>query len=124
MPRRPFEFRFAGMPASRAAEAAARRRMRTLEMAYPSVLDWQLQVEVPRACAADGLDYAARVRVHVAGGTALEGEARADDELAALRLAFNGLEQELEEENEGARARAAQWLQAVRSRLGQRAGAF
>ena len=54
MPRRPFEFRFAGMPASRAAEAAARRRMRALEMAYPSVLDWQLQVEVPLACAADG----------------------------------------------------------------------
>jgi hypothetical protein len=111
------------MPASRAAEAAARRRMRTLEMAYPAVLDWQLEMEVPRASAADGLDYAASVRVHVAGGTALQGEARAGDELAALRLAFNGLEQELEDDNEGARTRAAQWLQAVRSRLGQRTGA-
>ena len=108
--------------------AASVRRFNELAADLDNTVVLCISADLPfaqaRFCAADGLDYAARVRVHVAGGTALEGEARADDELAALRLAFNGLEQELEEENERARTRAAQWLQAVRSRLGQRAGAF
>lgn len=116
----PAEFHFLEIPASPAAEAAVRRRLRTLEAAYPAVLAWQVRVTGPARRMVEAIDYSAEVTASLAGGSFARAAARGADVLAALRLAFSALEQELDEDRERARARAAKWLSAVRSRIGQR----
>ena len=116
MPRRPTRIEFAPVPHADIAEAAARRRMRAIEVGHPSVLEWYARLEAPRPEEGEGL-CGALVRARVVGGRTLSGDAHGHDALAALRLAFNGLESELEADQASARARAAAWLAAVRRRM-------
>lgn len=114
MPRRPLQFHLANLPNPLAVEAAARRRMRAMENAFPAVLDWDLRVGMPEeAC------FTAIAQARVVGGATLRAQAQAADALGAVRLAFNGLDAELEAEREEARNRAADWLSAVRRRIAQ-----
>ncbi|HEY0825519.1 MAG TPA: HPF/RaiA family ribosome-associated protein [Ramlibacter sp.] len=113
-------FRFSGMPASPAAEAAARRRARTLRGTHPDALAWEVDVQAPPLASTAG-GYGAQVQVRLAGGSRLRAQGCGSDPLAALRLAFNRLEAELGAENAGGvQARAARWLSSVRSRIAQR----
>jgi hypothetical protein len=116
MPRRPIRIEFAPVPNADAAEAAARRRMRAIEIGYPAVLEWFARLEPPRPAEGEGL-FGALVRARIVGGRTLSGDAHGHDALAALRLAFNGLEAELEADQASARVRAAAWLAAVRHRM-------
>jgi ribosome-associated translation inhibitor RaiA len=119
MPNQPVEFEFRGLPVTRAAEAAARRRLRALESACPAAQAWRVRVEaLPDATEPD--HFCADVRASVFGGDLLETHARGEDPLAALRLAFNALETALARERESERRLAARLLRAVRSRLGGR----
>jgi hypothetical protein len=111
---------FAAMPHSEAVDAAARRRMLGIALAYPSVLDWSARIEAPPRPDEDAR-FAAVVRVQVVGGRSLSGDAHGHDALAALRLAVNALELELEADQARARTRAAAWLAAVRDRMRGRA---
>ncbi|MBK6005340.1 HPF/RaiA family ribosome-associated protein [Ramlibacter ginsenosidimutans] len=121
MPNQPVEFEFRGLPVTRAAEAAARRRLRALESACPAAQAWRVRVEaLPGAAQPD--HFCADVRASVSGGDQLETHARAEDPLAALRLAFNALETALARERESERHLAGRLLRAVRSRLGRRQG--
>lgn len=120
MPHQPTDIRFAGVPALPVAEAAARRRLRSLERAHPGVLAWKVLLET--SMQGEDEPYKALAAACIPGGTLLRGEAHGCDALGALRLAFNTLEQELEDEREGARHRAAQWLLAVKSRIGHLPG--
>lgn len=120
---RSIDFLFSGTAPQPSAEAAARRRIRALQMVHPGVKEWDVEV-----CAGDGgetkgPEYAARVAARI-GNEAVRGNARGNDVLSALRLAFNAVEQELDAQREGARTRAAQWLSAVRGRIGIRQGFF
>lgn len=121
MPNQPVEFEFRGLPMTRAAEAAARRRLRALESACPAAQAWRVRVE-----ALPGADqpehFCADVRASVFGGDLLETHARGEDPLAALRLAFNALETALTREQASGRRVAARWLRVVRERLGRRHG--
>jgi hypothetical protein len=112
MPRQPVRFEFAPLPHAACAEAAARRRMHGIEAGFPAVLEWNARLEAPE----DGR-YAALLRVRVVGGRTITADALGHDALAALRLAFNALEVELEADQESARTRAAAWLVAVRQRM-------
>ena len=116
MPKYPVRIEFAAMPHSDIAEAAARRRMRGIEASSPSVQEWSVRLEPPRRDAHDNR-YGAVVRARVVGGRTLVGSAHGHDTLAALRLAFNALEMQLEEDQASARVRAAAWLAAVRDRM-------
>lgn len=118
MPRRPLQFHLANLPNPLAVEAAARRRMRAMENAFPAVLDWDLRVGMPEA-AGEGACFTAIAQARVVGGATLRAQAQAADALGAVRLAFNGLDAELEAEREEARNRAADWLSAVRRRIAQ-----
>ena len=118
---RSVDFLFSGLARQPSAEVAARRRIRALENAHPGAQAWDV-----RLCAEHLGELAAPVyEVQVAarvGRSAVQAGARAGDVLSALQLAFNAIELELDMEREGARARAAQWLAAVRSRIGIRQG--
>jgi hypothetical protein len=116
MPSPPVRIEFAAMPHSEVVEAAARRRMRGIEAAHPCVLEWSARVEAPQRAGQESR-FAAVVRARVCGGRTLSGDAHGHDALAALRLAFNGLELELEADQASARTRAAAWLAAVRDRM-------
>jgi hypothetical protein len=116
MPSQPVRIEFTAMPHSSVVEAAARRRMRGIESAHPCVLEWNARIAAPERAEHDNR-FAAVVRARVCGGRTLSGEAHGHDALAALRLAFNGLELELEADQASARARAAKWLSAVRGRM-------
>jgi hypothetical protein len=116
MPSNHVRIEFAAMPHSEVVETAARRRMRGIEEAHPCVLEWIARIDGPHRPDQDGR-FAAVVRARVVGGRTLSGDAHGHDALAALRLAFNGLELELEADQASARARAAAWLAAVRSRM-------
>jgi len=116
MPSHPVRIEFAAMPHSDAIEAAVRRRMRGIEAAHPCVLEWTARIEAPQHAGADDR-FAAVVRARVVGGHTLSGDAHGHDALAALRLAFNELELELEADQASARVRAAAWLAAVRDRM-------
>lgn len=112
----PCEIEFAQMPHSSDIDAVARRRMRGIEAAYPSVLDWYARIEAPQRDTRDS-GFGVMLRVHLVGGRALHGDGHGHDALAALRLAFNALEIGLEEDQASARARATAWLAAVRQRM-------
>jgi hypothetical protein len=116
MPRRPIRIEFAPVPNADIAEAAARRRMRAIEIGHPAVLEWFTRLEAPHPEQGERL-FGAQVRARIVGGRTLSGDAHGHDALAALRLAFNGLEAELEADQARARARAATWLAAVRQRM-------
>jgi hypothetical protein len=116
MTRRPIRIEFAPVPSADIAEAAARRRMRAIEIGYPAVLEWCARLEGPRPADGEAL-FGAVVRARIVGGRTLTGDAHGHDALAALRLAFNELEAELEADQASARARAAAWLAAVRHRM-------
>ncbi|MBL0423966.1 HPF/RaiA family ribosome-associated protein [Ramlibacter alkalitolerans] len=116
MPSHPVRIEFAGMPPSEVLDASARRRMRGIEAAHHSVLSWSARIEAPPPGGQEDR-FAAVVRAHVSGGRTLSGDAHGHDALAALRLAFNALELHLEADQASARARAAAWLAAVRSRM-------
>jgi ribosome-associated translation inhibitor RaiA len=106
-------FLFSGMQASAAAEAAARRRIRSLQAAHGSVTAWEVRTRGPE----DGSQsYTAEVQARLAGGEMLRAQDQGTDVLAALRLAFNAMERLLESDQERARTRAARWLAAVRDR--------
>jgi ribosome-associated translation inhibitor RaiA len=118
MPNHPVEFEFRGLPFTRAAEAAARRRLRGLESACPLAQAWRVKVEaLPDA--AQPIHFRADVRASVSGGDLLQTRAQGEDPLAALRLAFNALETALARERDSERHLAGRWLRAVRSRLGR-----
>lgn len=116
MPRHPVRIEFAPVPNTDIVQAAVRRRMRALEDGYPAVLEWYAQLASPRPAEGEVL-YRAVVRARVVGSRTLTGDAHGHDALAALRLAFNELETELEADQASARARAAGWLAAVRHRM-------
>lgn len=121
MPKQPVEFEFRGLPVTRAAEAAARRRLRGLESACPEAQAWRVRVEaLPDA--AQPVHFCADVRASVSGGDLLETHAQGEDPLAALRLAFNALETALAGERDLERRFAGRLLRAVRSRLALRHG--
>ena len=119
MPQQPAQFQFIAVPVRPAAEAAARRRMRSIESSYGDIRAWDLRVDGAGDDLAQDGGFHASVAAAIGGGDRLRGDARAADPLAALRLAFNGLEEELDAEHESARHRAAQWLTTVRRRMGQ-----
>jgi len=110
------DFLFSGMPVSAAAEAASRRRIRTLQSAHDSVGAWEVRIRAPHAedCSQPGCT--AEVHARLAGGDVLIAQDHGAEVLAALRLAFNAMERLLDADREGARARAARWLAAVRER--------
>ena len=114
------EFIFSGMQPSRPAEAAARRRIRTLQLAHPAVTDWQVRVDAPPPQPARAEAYAVRLQARGAGGTVTLAAATASELLGALRLAFNAIETELAAERDDARRRAGGWLRAIRSRFARR----
>lgn len=118
---RSVDFLFSGTEPQPSAQAAARRRIRALEMVHSGVEEWDVEVCASEGSALRGPEYAARVAARI-GNEAVRGQARGKDALSALRLAFNAVEQELDAHREGARTRAAQWLSAVRSRIGIRQG--
>lgn len=115
----PIDFLFSGLAPQRAAEAAARRRIRALVGIHPGVQEWDVHVAARHPGERTAPEYAARVAARI-DGEALECEARAADVLAALRLAFNSLEQELHAERDRVRARGFHWVAAVKTRLGLR----
>ena len=115
----PVAVTISGMPPARAAEAAARRRIRALQMAHPAVLAWQVRVDRPPQPAAASA-YSVHLEAQVAGGTDVQASAQDADLLAALRLAFNALEVALGADRHRARNRAAQWLHALRERIAPR----
>lgn len=117
MPQQPAQFQFIAVPITPAAEAAARRRMRTMESSYGDIRAWDLRVDGAEDDPAQDGSFHASVAAAIGGGDRLHGDARAADPLAALRLAFNALEEELDAEHESARHRAAQWLMTVRRRM-------
>lgn len=117
MPRNPVRFDFRGELLPAQAEAASRRRLRLLENTYPAVRGWQVAVEVPQR--ADGERARAHVAATIVGGDTFEADGSGADALAALRLAFNGLEEYLQEESDRARERATHWLDKVRTRYGR-----
>jgi len=116
MPRQPVRIEFAAMPHSPAVESAARRRMRGIEAVHACVQEWSLRIQAPQ-CPAPGERFAVVAAARVCGGRTLSAQAYGGDALAALRLAFNGLELELEADAADARVRAAAWLASVRDRL-------
>lgn len=118
---RSVDFLFSGMAPQPSAEAAARRRIRALENVHPGAQEWDVRLYAAPRNELSAPLYEAQVAARL-GRAALQGEARGSDLLSALRLAFNAIEVELDMEREGARARAAQWLAAVRSRIGIRPG--
>lgn len=122
MPSRPLRFEFLGTPQLPAAEAAARRRLRGMEAQHPAATAWTVRIEAAETGSAAAPRFHATAQAVIGGGGSLRGSGRADDVLAALRLAFNALEAELDEEHEQARTRVALWLAAVRRRLDQRPG--
>ena len=113
----PVAVTISGMPPGRAAEAAVRRRIRALQMAHPAVLAWRMRVDRPPQPAAASA-YSVHLEAQVAGATDVQASAQDADLLAALRLAFNALEVELGADRHRARNRAAQWLHALRERIG------
>lgn len=119
MPRQPVQFQFTDIPQPAPIEAAARRRLRGMEAAYPAVQEWDLRVEGLEVADGDGR-FAATTCARIVGGDLLAGHARAADPVGALRLAFLRLEAELESEHEDARTRATEWLNAVKRRIGHR----
>lgn len=119
MPRHPVHFDLASVPQPAAVEAAARRRLRSLESCYPSVQEWDIQLS-PVHDDAHSEHYQAITLARIVGGDTLRCSAEGDDPLSAARLAFNALESKLVAEHEGARHRAAEWLSTVRRRLGHR----
>lgn len=74
------------------------------------------------AAADEGGPFEATVQARMKGGGTLRTRARGSDALAALRLAVNAVERDLDAGHEDARTRAAEWLSTVRRRLVQRAG--
>jgi ribosome-associated translation inhibitor RaiA len=110
------EFIFSGMHPSRPAEAAARRRIRSLQHAHPAVSSWQVRVEAPASLPTGAEAYAVRLQVQGSSGTVVHAAASASELLAALRLAFNAIETELTAGREVAPRRGG-WLQALRSRF-------
>ena len=120
MPRHPVRFEFVGMPHLPAAEAAARRRMRGMEAQHPAVVEWTVCIEAAEVAREDSPRFHASAQARIVGGEILCGSSGANDVLAALRVAFNNLEAELDAEHQQARNRAAQWLSRVKGRLGQR----
>lgn len=120
MPRHPVQFRIHDAIPLAALQASALRRLRWLESVHPAVCDWSVELEPVAASHAEILRFEARVAAGIVGGDALHARADGGDALAALRLAFNGLEQQLATETERALDRASQWLQKVKTRLGQR----
>jgi hypothetical protein len=119
MPGHPFHLDFDALPSSPAVEAAARRRIRGIERACPRVLEWDVGIAMPERPAAPDVPYAATVQARIAGGGTLCKTSPGTDALAALRLAFNALEEALDAEQEQVRTRAAAWLAAVKRRMGQ-----
>lgn len=108
------DFLFSSMPASAAAEAAARRRIRSLQSVHGSVIAWEVRIRGPEDCSRPS--YAAEVHARLAGEDVLRAQDQGADALAALRLAFNAMERLLDADRERARIRAARWLATVRDR--------
>jgi ribosome-associated translation inhibitor RaiA len=113
------DYLFSGMPVPAAADAASRRRIRTLQAAHGAVTAWEVRIRKPDAEGRARPAYTAEVQARLAGGDVLRAEDHGTDVLAALRLAFNALERLLDADRERARARAAKWLATVRNRLAQ-----
>ena len=113
MPQHPLHFQSGELPGIRAAEAAARRRLRGLEKAYPAARAWQVNLE-PLPLGPQPASYAVHVSARICGGEVVRAQARDEDPLSAMWLAFNALESALDGELERARGRAAHWLRAVR----------
>jgi hypothetical protein len=111
------EFIFSGIEPSRPAQAAARRRIRSLRHVHPAVTTWEVRVDAPPPQPARAEAYAVCLQAQGAGGSVTQAAATASELLGALRLAFNAIETELSAEREGTRHRAGGWLQALRRRL-------
>lgn len=116
MPEHPIQFDFRGELLPAQAEAAARRRLRILEGIFPAVRGWQVSARGQQAADGQGDHAQARVCVDIVGGDTFEAAASGTDALAALRLAFNAIETQLQAETDNARDRATHWLEKVKSR--------
>jgi hypothetical protein len=117
MPHHPVNFEFAVTPPPAGVEAVARRRMRGIESRNPGLCEWYARIEA-RQPPRDGRHFAAVVGARLADGATLTASAEGCDAFAALRLAFNELERELEADQADARIRAAAWLKRVKERIG------
>lgn len=119
MPRQPVDLEVHQEVCSPAADVALRRRLRSLEGAFPAVRGWWVAL-APQPAAAGSrelLRFEARVAATIVGGEVFEAQGSGVDVLAALRVALNALERQLQEESDGARHRAGEWLAKVKSRL-------
>lgn len=113
----PADVRFRDIPHSRPAEEAVRRRIRRLDALFPCLLSWVVTLEHhPVTC------HAVRVVAHEPGGTMAASRVLGADLQACIREAFQDVECQLDRERSLARNRAAQWLNAVRSRMGSTGG--
>lgn len=119
MPQQPVHFSFEGELQQAQAEIAARRRLRSLEGAFPAVRRWEVSARSHPVSDAGGNPAEAHVAAVIFGGDRFESSGCASDALGALRLAFNALEKQLYDESENARDRAFHWFQKVRSRAPQ-----
>lgn len=108
------DLRFQAMPPCPAAEDAARRRIRRLEARFPFVLCWRVTFERP-PLAGDEV-YVLRLLAQISGGALMGADAQGVDLQAVVRDAFRAIEDQLEEERQGARVQAARWLDSVRDR--------
>jgi len=122
MPHQPVQLDFVAVPLPAGVEAAARRRMRRMENCYPAIQEWQLRVTGPEGAAHAEACFRATVAARIVGGERLRGQAQGADAFAALRVAFNGLEQELEADYDDVRHRVSAWLTTVRRRLAAHRG--
>ncbi len=120
MPHRPVHIEFLGMPRLAAAEVATLRRLRGMEGQHSAVTEWSVRLEAAQVDEVDAPRFRATVRARIVGGNVLDGQSRESEALAALRLAFNRLEAELDAEQEQCRARAANWVRTVARRLAHR----
>lgn len=122
MPQRPVHIEFLGTPRLAAAEAATLRRLRGMEAQHPAVTEWSMRLEASELDTPDAPRFRATVQARIVGGDVLDGQSRGSEALAALRLAFNRLEAELDAEHEQCRARAANWIRTVTRRLARYTG--
>lgn len=104
-------------------EPASRRRIRVLQDAFPAVLDWSVACAVLAPDGHEDLMFEARVGALLENGNLVEAKVSRPDLLAALRIAFNTVEEQLHAESEQARFRAFEWLGKLKGRNGLRRGA-
>lgn len=97
MPATAIVVRCIGMLPSGSAEAAALASIRVLDAACPDVTRWDVSMRPPVAAPPLGA-YAVRAQAHLADGGTVAMRAQANELLAAVREAFEGVGELLRQE--------------------------